>query len=118
MRYWSIESALGNRQVVTRVDADDAQPDPPKLKDGWLIFRDRQSGEAVAAFSQRTLLSAVVLDGTEEPHPVVVERNRELLLKVHTLGIGGIFDAFTSIDDAIEQMVSYIKELDSREVDE
>ncbi len=115
MKCWSIESALGNRQVLTKLNAEHVQPDPIKLKDGWLLFRNRESGEVVAAFSRDTLLSAVVLDSAKVPHPVALERNRELLNKVNDLGIGGIFDAFTSIDDAIEQMVSYIKELDSRE---
>lgn len=109
-KHWSIESALGNRQVVTKVDAESVQPDPSKLKDGWLIFKSREGGEIIAAFSRDTLLSAVIVEYEAEA-TVRRFRDSELLGKVRDLGVGGIHAEFTSIDDAIEQMTSYIKEV-------
>ena len=108
MRCWSVESALGNRQVVTKLaNADDLTV---RSSTNWLVFRNGNDGSIVGVFSQHTLLSAVI---TEYEAEATVKRFRdsELLGKVNDLGISGIFAAFTDIDDAIEQMTSYIKEV-------
>lgn len=62
---WSIESANGNRQVVTTLSAE--KNTAAVSENGcWLLLRDKQDNTIVAVFSQRTLLSAVVLEAEGE----------------------------------------------------